>query len=216
MTDSFLQRVITHSTERWSREAGTSIFFCFFLWLQVWGSFTCIQQKATASSQVLHQASAELLPKRVAIKCTHTLSSGASSWTAASACQARASWRRDRTCFLRTSYNQTQQPVRPRARPPRCPHPPEGKRGTGARGLKVTGLAPAHPARPGPKGSAEERSPAGGAGTVGSGERGAAAGPHTRRAGGAALPTEAPPSPRVSTAQARQSGGWSGNAQRGP
>lgn len=71
-------------------------------------------------------------------------------------------------------------------------------------------LSPRHPD---PNRAPESTSPAGGAGPAAGARR-----PSRTREGpaGQALPTEALPSPRVSTAQARQSGGRSGSAQRGP
>jgi len=141
------------------------------------------------------EAAAEPLPKRVPIKWPQTLSSGASSWTTGSACQARASWSRERTCFLRTSYGAEASTVSAAAQPPRRSQRP----GAGDHRARAATRQPERRDGPGPK--------------LGPGKAagwGALRGPTLR------LPTEAVPSPRVSTTQARHSGGRSSRAQRGP
>lgn len=81
-------------------------------------------------------------------------------------------------------------------------------------GAEATVLAKGHTGRaPAPNPAPQSGGPAGGAGPA----EGAPRPSRTREgAAGQALPTEALPSPRVSTEQARQSGGRRGSAQRGP
>lgn len=229
MTGSFPQGVVTHLTQNGgSTELGTTIFFCFFFFC-----FKC----GEASHVYTYSKKGNCLLPAAAPGHSRALTKESSYQMKADPlirCQQLDDWQclpgqgivetGEDVLLAHQLRDQRQQPVSTSAPTTPLLPPPWGGPGRGAKTIHLARPQPQIQRRRG--GSQGGRAgTAEGGGRSGSREGAKASRPagggqlsagHGGGGGAEALPTETLPSPRVSTAQARQSGGRSGSAQRAP